>query len=362
MANFDEFRSAAIAAVSSLGHEPVTAEAFSAGVSSPRVACLHGVRGADLVVLILGSDYGTVQSPSGLSATHEEYREAKELRPVIAFVQEGVERVAAQAQFVSEVQDWSGGLFRGSFRSPEELRAAVTQAIHRMEMSAATAPVDAGEMLARALEWIPRENRNFIGRGGPLFHLAVVGGPAQTILRPVEIERPEFARTLLREATYGANPIFDPAHGSNQSNVSGALQLTQETGAALVIDERGAIRVSAQIEPNAGMLGALIEENVADAVSRALAFSHEVLTRIDETERLSRIAIAALIASNGVSGWRTRSENAANPNSMTLSSMFGRGEPEPIHFEPPDRTRAALGFDRERMAEDLVTLLRRQWQ
>lgn len=362
IAGFEEYRAAAVAAIKSLGHEPVMAENFEAGVSSPRVACLQGVRQADLVLLILGGGYGAVQPVSGLSATHEEYRAAKERRPVIAFVQEGVDQEPKQQDFVSEVQDWSDGLFRGGFRTAYELRDSITQAVHRFELSAAAAPVDAGEMLARAFEMIPKENRNFIRRGGPLLHLAVAGGPAQAILRPVEIEKPEFAREMLREATFGVSSVFDPSFGSERKiGGNGSLELTQETGAAIVVDELGSVRVSTTITGGIGIIGALIEENVAAALTRALTHSSEILERIDETERLSRIAVAAGISSNGAMGWRTRTEDEVSPNSMTMS-MFQEGERAPVHLTPPDRARAALSFNRERMGEDLLTLLRRQWR
>lgn len=362
MHGFEELRAAAVAAVKSLGFEPISAETFGAGVSSPRVACLQGVRKADVVVLILGADYGTAQRVSGLSATHEEYREAKDRRPVIAFVQEGVEREPAQQEFVREVEDWSGGLFRGGFRTTDQLRDSITQALHRFELSAAVAPVDTEELRARALELIPRENPNYMRRGGPLLHLAVAGGPAQTILRPVEIERPELARALLRDATYGESSIFDPAHGAGSMVRNGSLELTQETGAAIVLDERGLVRVSVPIAGGTGMIGALIEENVAYAIERALAHAAEILEKVDETERLSRVVIAAGISSNGIIGWRTWREDEASPNSMTTASMFGESDREPVHFQPPDRARAALSFDRPRMVEDLVALIRRQWR
>jgi hypothetical protein len=361
MHDFDDMRAAAVAAVNSLGYEPITAETFAAGVSSPRVACLQGVREADVVVLILGAEYGAAQRVSGLSATHEEYREAKDHRPVIAFVQEGVEREPAQQEFVREVQDWSGGLFRGGFRTADQLRDSITQALHRFELSAAAAPVDTEELRARALELIPREDRNYMRHGGPLLHLAVAGGPAQTILRPVEIERPELARALLRDATYGESPIFDPAHGADSTVRNGSLELTQETGAAIVLNERGAVRLSVPIAGASGMMGALIEENVADAIELALAQAAEILAKVDETERLSRIVVAAGISSNGFMGWRTRREDEASPNSMTMSSMFRENGREPVHFQPPDRARASLSFDRARMVEDLVALIRRQW-
>jgi hypothetical protein len=359
---FEEMRAAATAAVISLGHQAIIAETFGAGVSSPRVACLQGVREADLVVLVLGGDYGAVQPVSDLSATHEEYREAKDRRPVIAFVQEGVDPDQRQAEFVREVQDWSGGLFRGGFRTAEDLRNGVTQAIHKFELSIAAAPVDSVEMLVRAMAKIPRENRGYIRSGGALLHLAVIGGPALTILRPVELERPELARTLLKEATFGQYSIFDSAHGSKQDVLDGELHLTQDTGAAIVLDERGSIRITMPVERGTGMMGAMIEENIAAAIDRAISHASEILSGIDETQRLSRVVVAASLESGGMLAWRSRREDEASPNSMTMSSSFSQSERTPVHFQPPDRPRAALAFDRSRMVQDLVTLLRRQWR
>src|SRR5688500_8672162 len=89
ISGMEPLRRAARDAVAALGHQPVMAEDFGARVSSAQVACLDGIRQADVVVLILGDRYGTVQ-PSGLSATHEEYRDAKGQKPVLAFVQDGV--------------------------------------------------------------------------------------------------------------------------------------------------------------------------------------------------------------------------------------------------------------------------------
>jgi hypothetical protein len=358
---FGAYREAAVDAITSLGHEPVTAETFSPGVSSPRVACLAGVRASDMVILMLGERYGDIQQPSGLSATHEEYRAARDTRPVIAFVQEGVEYEPGQAEFVSEVQDWAGGLFRGGFKIPSDLRSAITKAIHQYELSAAAAPVNTGDMLARAAEIIPEENRQVMDAGGPLLHLAVVGGPAQTILRPVQIEDSVLARELKKEALFGDNPIFDSAMGTDTDLANGRLTLCQQSGATLQIDEAGAIRVSMTIQRGEGMMGALIAENVLEAVRTALAHAANVLDRIDDTQKLSRIVIAASLGPTGVFGWRTRAEEAASPNSMTMAHSFSEANRGPVHFQPADRARAALSFDREHIAEDLVALLRRQF-
>jgi len=89
IAGYEEYRNAASEAIQSLGHEVVRAEEFAASPTSPQVACLSGVRSADVIVVLLGARYGANQ-PSGLSATHEEFREAKEDKPVFAFIQSGL--------------------------------------------------------------------------------------------------------------------------------------------------------------------------------------------------------------------------------------------------------------------------------
>lgn len=130
MNGFEDFREAAFAAIRSLDHEIVRAEDFPASTTSSRVACLQGVREADLVVLILGERYGWSDTHSSLSPTHEEFREAVTEGKVIPFVQTGVTRELAQQTFVEEVENYDTGMHRGrNFVTPEDLRTEVTRAL-----------------------------------------------------------------------------------------------------------------------------------------------------------------------------------------------------------------------------------------
>ena len=81
---------------------------FPASAETPQQACLDGVRQSDLVVFLLSSAYGQLQT-SGLSATHEEYIEARETKPVLVFLHDGVELEPEQKNFIQQVRDWSGG-------------------------------------------------------------------------------------------------------------------------------------------------------------------------------------------------------------------------------------------------------------
>lgn len=68
---------------------------------------------------------------SGLSATHEEYREARGRKPVLAFVQDGAAPDAVQEDFIREVQAWDDWLFRAG----ADLRDALIGALHDFELA-----------------------------------------------------------------------------------------------------------------------------------------------------------------------------------------------------------------------------------
>lgn len=137
----EDFRLAAREGVELLGHEVVMAEDFEAKPLSPQIACLQGLRLSGLVILILGEHYGAKKA-NGISATHEDYREAKGRQPVIAFVQNVSNRDSDENAFIKEVQGWEGGLFRGGFDTAEQLKSDIIKAIHEWQISVTAAPLD----------------------------------------------------------------------------------------------------------------------------------------------------------------------------------------------------------------------------
>ena len=208
------------------------AEDFGAQPNSPQVACLRGLRESDLVVLILGERYGAEQA-SGLSATHEEYREAKTTKPVIAFVQEGVDREPRQADFVDEVQGWSGGLFRGGFSTSEDLSTAIIRALHDYAMANVIGPVDEAGLIKRSLELLPTQRQSGFS-GAAMLNVAVVGGPTQSILRPAEIEQRSLWDELHQVAMFGDTQVFDETGGVAKAIKGAALTLSQgQVGASI---------------------------------------------------------------------------------------------------------------------------------
>lgn len=361
MLGFEEYREAAFSAIRSLDHEVIRAEEFPASATSSRIACLQGVRAADLVVLILGERYGWSDTVSSLSPTHEEFREAISNGKVIPFVQAGVNREPRQEEFVREVEIYDTGLHRGQrFGTPEELREEITRALHRHELAAATAPVDVEAMLATARSLIPEPDRGMVRAGPPLLHLALVGGPRQAIFRPSELEAPSMTERLVAALTDARAGIFSFRFRTEPRLTSGALTIQQENGAAVSIDESAAVLLSVPIEQATGGMQPLIEEYVLAGLEKGLSFLNDLLEIVDDTHKLTRVVVVAGIQASGYTAWRSLAEQQASPNSMEIP--FQQDERRPINLNPPDRARVVLRSEGQRLAEDFVALLKRQYR
>lgn len=358
---FEQERAAVKRAITALGHEPIMAENFGAQPNSPQIACLRGVRESDLIILVLGGSYGATQQ-SGLSATHEEYRDAQNSKPIIAFVQEGVQRDVHQAEFVSEVQTWEGGLFRDGFSSSDQLQDFATRAIHNVDLARAIGPVDEQELIARAVALMARESQRNLSSA--ILNIAVVGGPKQMILRPVEIEAQSLAEAVLKDALFGIANIFDKKIGNDITIKNGNLVLSQNSGASIYIDENGSIFIQLPLDNSnesghgafGGML-VILEEVVQEGLTKGLAYVCQIAERIDATQRLTHIAIAASITNAEHMAWRTQAQHAASPRSMSLGQGRDNNRSPIQLFEKS----SALRVGRHQIVEDLLVLLRRQF-
>ena len=359
-------RAAAKAAIELIRHQAVMAEDFGAQPNSPQVACLNGLRQSDLVVLILSTRYGAKQA-SGLSATHEEYREAQGSKPILTFIQKG-EAEPEQAGLINEAGSWESGLFRESFSTSEELGRLVTRALHDHALAHANAPLDPTGLAHRAQELLPRSER---GRSGVALQVAITAGPEGTILRPSELESTTLADEMERQALFGNPALFDRRVGTDSRLEAGSLVTLQERSYEARSEVRlwgtGDMRLILPVRDDEGRDGmglpVVIEETVAARLAGAFSYASWLLTHIDRTERISHVAIAAALVGEGAMGWRTRSEHAASPRSGSFGGFGNQLDREqPVMLTPAHRVRAALAMDATRMVEDFVVLLRRRWK
>lgn len=357
IAGFEAEREAAASGVRALRHDVIRAEDFGARAETPQQACLDGVRQADVVLLLLGSRYGTRQAPSGLSATEEEFVEAARTKPVLAFTQEGVERDADMVEFVRRVEEWAGGALSARFRTNEELRDAVVYAMSEFALAQQAGRVDPSELRDRALEALPVASH---GLGSePLLVLAVAGGPTQQILRPAEIEDSTLCQAIKQAGMFGDAAVLNSERGGRCRISNGALLVGNNDVESISLDPCGTVFVAQSARATTREISGLnpiIEEDVAEGIERALRFAAWLLDHVDPTMRLREVAPVVTIVGSPM-GWQTRAEHAASPNAMTIG--FG-SERAAITLSPPTRPRRALLSQALDLAKDFTVLLRRQ--
>lgn len=350
--NMESQRVSAATAINDLGHEPIRAESYPASPDSPQSACLSGVRDSDLVILILGEKYGFIQD-SGLSATHEEYREAKERKPVLAFIQTGVDFDKKQSAFVEEVQDWSSGQYTASFEDLSSLRSTITRSIHEWELSQASGPIDSEQTLSEALSLFAVEEVSYGGLS-PQLWVVVSGAPTQSILRPSELENKDLIDWLQREALFGKARVFNNGEGIKPS-IKGHNLILKQLSNSVLINERGTISVRVALGTTTRGMMVIIEEDLLEKIICSLKYTSSVLDHIDSQSRISHVVIAAAVVNANYFAWKTRAEHHEHPNTASINMT----EPQVKHFNPPHKPRGSLRMQPENLAEDILALLKR---
>jgi Domain of unknown function (DUF4062) len=354
---YESLRNAAATAIATLDDQPVRAEDFPASSTSPQQACLAGVRASDAVVLILGDSYGVVQQ-SGLSATHEEYREARESRPVLVFIQQDLQADPRQLEFVHEVQGWERGHYTAQFTDADDLRNLVTRALHEFALANEAAPLNDAELVGRARALIPEQH--YTNRAAVL--VAVAPGPARAVVRPAELEGERLRRFLLAEALTGDFAVLTPASGTDETVQHDTIQLHQRQVERLItLNEGGCVAVTQPAVEDDGWrtgIPAIIEENVVEVIERSLRFVTRILDYIDPPGRLTHIAPLVAVVGAGYLPWRTRGQQEHSPNAATIG-IGGSGNVV-VALTPPVRRRPALIHDNATLAQDFAARLRRE--
>jgi hypothetical protein len=354
---FELFRDAAAESVTTLDHELLRSEDFGATDVSSQVTCLSAVRAADVTLVFIGARYGDIQE-SGLSATHEEFREACEHGRALVFEQQGVEREPKQDEFLREAQKWASGVGTTPFESPEDLERAVTQALVRLERRDAAGGIDTAGMHARAVA----EAKAGGSATGPLLHLAVAGGPEQTMLRPSEVNS-DLLAYLKAEALTGANAVLDTRRAT-EDEIRGAdsLHLVQDNGASVVLDALGTVRVSTPglMQYNDPLhrhsLG-IAEDHVAKALMQDISLVSAALDHIDPSQRLSHLCVVAALSGASYLGW-----SESGRSDVVSVSIMSRSDPLVVPEQPYDIPRPALRAEADRIVRDLVALLRAEFE
>lgn len=245
------------------------------------------------------------------------------------------------------------------------MRQLIIRAIHRYELTHVPAPLNVPGLTSSAATLVNMSEDNDRIQRVPALRFALACGPVCQLLRPAELEDAALADAIQQCAVFGLTRLFRHEAGVRRRLVGEELVLEQFGRAARIsLSERGDIGLTLPLDRNVKRTGgpsavamAIIEEEVVCELAIAIAFCAWILEFIDPTQRVRHVAMAAMIQGREHLDWRTRAEQTARPNLVTVRKGATPSEPSVL-----DRPRVALAFDALRLAEDLMVPLRRQWK
>ena len=322
---YEKYREAAAEGVKTLDCQVVRSENLPAQPDTPQQACLREVRGSDAVILLLGERYGAKQD-SGLSATQEEYNEAKKNNiPVLVFIESDIKPELAQEEFIKNAKDWTSGIMVNMFSDSKQLKEQVIKALHQLVLQESKA-ISVDNATERAKDLLSAHHVNY--RPRLLFGLVV--SPQQQIFRPSELGGNPFIEKIRMCGEKGEFPILKeqiPAEYRNKTIVIkqlfSLLSINQQSDIYIALDLS-----KNNLSPRNGLTNVIIEEHIAGLLYSCLHFCRCILEPVDAIRDMSSLVVAVCIKDNQYTPWRTQQKHMESPNRMTITDNYKEMMPE----------------------------------
>lgn len=328
-------------------------EDFPAMGTSPRNACLDAVDSSDAYLVILGARAG-YRAPAGKPVVEEEYERAiARGLPVLAFVQEGVEREAEAQRLEKRISEYVGGHFRSSFANVEQLRGQVATAVREVVRQLAN-PIMDPTILQRTLESQAHAER------GPILRTVFAPVRDEEIIDTVELGRDSFHEEVVGLATEKEVGLFSAWHAKEAQLLGDSLTIRQNPGnspplmyARVELSPNGLLVLESNVtdrqasERGNGISGLqILEGDVREVLDQHFSFAHRLYEFVDPFRRHHTISYnCALLGA----AFRGLAQEPATGGPMRMS-MRGDG-PIIVHPQPREIGRAVLAapqpeFDR----------------
>jgi hypothetical protein len=359
---FEAERQAARRGIEAGGGSPLLVnEDFPAMGTSPRNACLDAVDSSDAYLVILGARAGYT-APSGKPVVEEEYEQAVARGlPVLAFVQEGVEREAEAARLEKRVSEYVGGHFRSTFTNTDELRDRVAAAVSEV-VGQLRNPAMEPTVVDHALQDQPYEQREAL--------LRTVFAPVRSeeVIDTVEIGRDTFHEDVVGLATQKEVGLFSAWHGKEAQLRGDSLTIRQDPGnsppfryAKVQLSPNGLLVVESNVtgrvasERGVGILGLqVLEGDVTEVLRQQFSFACRLYDHVDRFQRQHAVNYnSALLGA----AHRSLAREPAAGGAVRMS-MRGDG-PITVHPQARQIGRAVLAAPQPEIERTLELLRRR---
>jgi len=301
------FREAARDAIDSLGMRPVMFETEPASTQDSRRALLDRIPHCDALLLILGAEYGEPAARS-VSPTEEEFQEAvRHGIPVLAIVQEGVERGRAQQEFINRVRGtWEKGRFAPGFSDRNDVMRAAVKALNEWRQRGPGEQRRA-EAAQVALQLAAGDDRpGTMTSSGSLLRVVLVPLISGLLLDAVALEDPALADDLAgaaRASRLVTNAMAIETEIDREDTLH--LRAKQERGwenPHLRVTRNGAILAEGAVGASQGSFAGsqVVADRVVEVVGRSAAFAESIWSRIDRRDEVRQVL--ALVAVSGAQG------------------------------------------------------------
>lgn len=313
-------RARARAAVDSLQMRPVMFETQPAGAEDSRRLLLDRLARCDVMVLMLGSEYGE-PGQRGTSPTEEEFDHANANGiPVLVLVQEGVTRSPEQEAFVSRVRgDWEQGNFTGRFQNANDVGFAVVAALNDWRQRSAHAGSDETRR-QRALD-LAQDHQRGGGFGGSRLRVVLVPATDRTLLDAITLGDGSVADDLgmaLRTSRLVGNQFGLTTEVRDRHFVFEAEGRAFESPRAIVGPD-GAIVGETSVAGD-GMLGGSVVEGprVGSVYEQVAQFAQLAWQRIDQRDEVREVLVVTAVPEPSQ---KVFAEQSFSGNSLRMGGM-----------------------------------------
>lgn len=352
---FEDVRAAARAGVESFGWRPVMAEAVGAAPASPQRALLDRVAESDVLLLLVGPRYGARQQ-SGLSATEEEFDEARRRGKPILVLRQEVELEPEQQEFLARATGgWEGGVFYGTFRGASDVGLAVVRGLTNIRDRGARATLEPAAQ-ERAAGLAADARREGFGHGGSIVRVVLVPLLNQPLLQATTLEDrdlPDELAVAARDAR-----LVSQSEGITTDVSAAGIRLDigeRYSGRIVSVGANGEIVVEVSVAGDDQNFGAMrvVPDRLEQAIRGAIAFADRAWQRVDPRGEVQEVAVTLAIPEAQHKSWG----RGRGSNSISMGAMFSL--PEVAVAPQPARVLRRPDLARDESVHGLVAEMRR---
>jgi Domain of unknown function (DUF4062) len=322
---FAAVRAAARAGVENFGHRAVMAETTGAAAASPQRALLDRVAAADIFLLLVGPRYGARQA-SGLSATEEEFEEARRRGKLILVLRQDGELEAEQEEFLRRVTGgWEEGILYDRFHDANDVGLAVVRALRNLEERGARAELEPAA-IACAQELATGARREGYGHGGACARVVLVPLLGQRLLDAVALDDAALPDELAGSARVAR--LVSQSQAIDTRVTAAGVTLTvgerHSSGLTISIGANGEIVAEASVAGDDQNFGSMrvVPERLEQAIRSAIAFSESVWQRVDARGEVQEVAVTVAIPGAQHRSWG----QGRGGSSISMGGMFSMPE------------------------------------